>query len=82
MFLFLNLAKSESALSTLYGVNVTKAAIGAYIDSVDLCRYFDIYHMYLVAFDICHLLSGVGVNIATDILCESDSCHCKLPISR
>ena len=25
---------------------------------------------------ICHLLiSGVGVNIATDILCESDSCQ-------
>ena len=33
--------------------------------------------------DICHLLtSGVGVNIATDILCESDGCHCKLPVSR
>ena len=28
----------------------------------------------------CHLLiSLVGVNIATDILCESDGCHCKLP---
>ena len=33
--------------------------------------------------DICHLLiSGVGVNIATDILCESDSCHYKLPVIR
>ena len=33
--------------------------------------------------DICHLLIyGVGVNIATDILCESDGCHCKLPVSR
>ena len=33
--------------------------------------------------DICHLLiSGVGVNIATDILCENVSCHCKLPVSR
>ena len=34
--------------------------------------------------DICHLLiSGVvSVNIATDILCESDGCHCKLPVSR
>ena len=32
---------------------------------------------------ICHLLiSGVGVNIATIILCESDGCHCKLPVSR
>ena len=32
--------------------------------------------------DICHLLIyGVGVNIATDILCESDGCHCKLPVS-
>ena len=33
--------------------------------------------------DICHLLIyWVGVNIATDILCESDGCHCKLPVSR
>ena len=33
--------------------------------------------------DICHLLIyGVDVNIATDILCESDGCHCKLPVSR
>ena len=42
-------------------------------DSGDLCRYFDIYPMYSVAF---------VVNIATDILCESDGCHCKLPVSR
>ena len=28
---------------------------------------------------LCHLLiSRVGVNIATDILCESDGCHCTL----
>ena len=56
-------------------------------DSGDLCRYFDIYPMYSVAFellysDICHLMIyGVGVNIATDILCESDGCHCDLPVS-
>ena len=32
--------------------------------------------------DICHLLiSGFGVKIATDILCESDGCHCKRPVS-
>ena len=51
-------------------------------DSGDLRRYFDIYPMYSVAFflsdellhsDICLLLIyGVGVNIAADILCESD----------
>ena len=30
--------------------------------------------------DFYHLLiSGVGLNIATDILCESDGCHCKRP---
>ena len=60
-------------------------------DSGDLCRYFDIYPVYSVGFfclmnyhsDICHLLIyGVGVNITTDILCESDGCHCKLPVSR
>ena len=33
--------------------------------------------------DICQLLIyGLGVNIATDILCESDGCHYKLPVSR
>ena len=33
--------------------------------------------------DICHLLIyAVGVNIATDILCECDGCHCKRPVSR
>ena len=32
--------------------------------------------------DICHLLkSGVGVKIATDILCESVGYHIKLPVS-
>ena len=33
--------------------------------------------------DICHLLiCGVGVKIATDILCECDGCQCKLLVSR
>ena len=33
--------------------------------------------------DICHLLIyGVGANISTDSLCESDGCHCKHPVSR
>ena len=33
--------------------------------------------------DLYHLLkSGVGINIANDILCESDGCQCKLPVSR
>ena len=33
--------------------------------------------------DICHLLiTGVGVSYATDSLCESDDCLCKLPVSR
>ena len=33
--------------------------------------------------DLCHMMiSGVGVNIATDIFCEYDACHCKLPVSR
>ena len=33
--------------------------------------------------EYCHMLiSGVGVKIASDILCESDGCHCKLPVSR
>ena len=39
----------------------------------DELLHSDIYHL---------LISGVGVNIATDILCESDGCHCKLPVSR
>ena len=38
--------------------------------------------MNLLHSDIFHLLFGVGVNIATDILCESEGCHCKLPVSR
>ena len=53
-------------------------------DSGDLCRYYDIYMLSdeLLHSDICHLLiSGVGVNVATDILCECDSCYCKLPVS-
>ena len=33
------------------------------------CEYF---HM---------TISGVGVKIASDILCESDGCHCKLLVS-
>ena len=33
--------------------------------------------------DICHLLIyGVGIDIATDMLCKSDGCHCKLTVSR
>ena len=32
--------------------------------------------------DICHLLiSGVGLKMAIDILCESDGCHRKLAVS-
>ena len=32
--------------------------------------------------DICHLLiSGVGVKIATDLLCESVGCHYKVHAS-
>ena len=54
-------------------------------ESVHLCRYFDIYPMSdeLLHSDICHLLiSGVGVNIATDIVCESDGCYCTFSVSR
>ena len=56
-------------------------------DSGDLCRYPMHSEAFVVLMDyysdICHLLiSGVGVKIATDILCESDGCHCKLPVSR
>ena len=54
-----------------------------------LCKHYDIYPMYSVDFnellhsDICHLLiSGVDVNIATDIVCESDGSHCQLAVSR
>ena len=33
--------------------------------------------------DICHLLiSGVDMKIASDILCESNESHCKLPVNR
>ena len=58
-------------------------------DSGDLCRYFDIYPMYSVAFVVWWIITqwhlplveyGVGVNIATDNLCESDGCYCKLPL--
>ena len=39
--------------------------------------------MKLLRSDICHLMiSGVGVNIATEILCESDGCYRKLSVSR
>ena len=43
-----------------------------------LCRYFDIIPYAFISFyclkncstnDICHLIYGVGVKIATDILC-------------
>ena len=38
-----------------------------------LCIYSD----ELLHSDICHLLiSGVGVNFASDIFCKSDGCHC------
>ena len=57
-------------------------------DSGYLCRYFDIIpyafsSFYCYTSDICHsLISGVGVKITSDTLCESDGCHCKLPVSR
>ena len=39
--------------------------------------------MKLLRSDICHLMiSGVGVNIATEILCESDCCNSKFSVSR
>ena len=55
--------------------------------------YFDIYPMYSVAFVVWWIITqwhlplvdiwgGCSLNIATDILCESDGCHCKLPVSR
>ena len=48
-----------------------------------LCIQYLLFSDELLHRDICHLLiSGMGVNIATDILCESDGCHCKLPVSR
>ena len=46
----------NDALNTFYftviwrRINVTKAVIGDICDSGDLCRYFDIYPMYSVAF--------------------------------
>ena len=62
-----------------------KTVIGGY-----LCRYYDIYLNAFGRFcclnyytsNICHLLiSGVGITISTDILCESDDCHCNIPAS-
>ena len=48
-----------------------------------LCIQFLLLSDELLHSDICHLLIyDVGVNIATDILCESDGCHSKLPVSR
>ena len=57
-----------------------------------LCRYYYIIIPYVFSSfyclknfytsDICHVIFGVGVKIATAILCESDGCHCKLPVSR
>ena len=73
-------------------MNVTKAVIGAYMRLVvtradtltsTLCIQKLLLSDELLHSDICHLLmSRVGVNIATDILCESDGCHCKRPVSR
>ena len=64
-----------------------KVVIGHICDSGYLCIYYDIYFMYsavFVAWRIvplvtfaAFLISGVGVKTATDILCESDSCHNK-----
>ena len=48
-----------------------------------LCIQYLLLSDELLHSDICHsLTSGVGVNIATDILCESDGCHCKRHVSR
>ena len=53
-----------------------KAVIGAYNDTI-FSRLYCLNNYYTN--DICQLLiSGVGVNIVTDILCESDGRHCKL----
>ena len=47
-----------------------------------LCIQYRLLSDGLLHSDICHLLIyGVGVNIASDILCESDGCHCKPPVS-
>ena len=51
--------------------------------TVVTCAYIMHIPYELLHSDISHLLiSEVGVNITTDILCESDGCHCKLPVSR
>ena len=48
-----------------------------------LCIQYFLLSDELLHSDICQLLIyGVGENIASDILCESDGCHCKLPVSR
>ena len=48
-----------------------------------LCIQYLLLTDELLHSDICHLLIyGVSENIETDILCESEGCHCKLPVSR
>ena len=71
-----------------------KAVIGTYMWQLLLTEILVLWHIHYVfssfyclmndyTSDSCHLLIyGVGVEIATDILCESDLCHCKLPVSR
>ena len=82
----------RGAPSNVYGVNVTKAVIGAYMWQWWLVQilwhlpyvfssFSCLMNYYTVTFATCWYL-GVGVYIATDILCESDGCHCKLPVSR
>ena len=47
-----------------------------------LCIQKILWPEELLHSDICHLLiSGEGVKITIDILCESDGYHCKLPVS-
>ena len=46
-----------------------------------LCIQWLLLSEELLTSDMYHLLiSGMGVQIG--ILCESDGCHCKLPVNR
>ena len=57
--------------------------ICAYTMTYTLCIQQLLLSDELLHSDICHLLiSGVGVNFATDTLCESDGCYCKLPVAK
>ena len=47
---------------------MTKAAIGADTWTSTLCIQYLLLSDELLHSNICHLLSGVGVNIASDIL--------------